>query len=1080
MKQMIVFLGIACLCGTVFAGGENQIRMDAFGGWNWGPISCKWVMASPGWTRTVSANAETFSAVTATEKSVSGTIRAAGKEILLTSELNDGTNGVQRWSGKLAAADFPVMEHVGCEVRIPAGKAGRILLNGKSVELPREFSRTALGWCSGNPCTVEIETGEGTLRIKGALFAALQDQRRWSDCFILRINGLQSPPGKYAQEYAAEMELSVIPVHCRMIDLSSSATTGFRDETANDGIGGWTDQGRSNDLRMMTPGEKKFSGIRFQILDPAENSGKSCIVLSGASGKFPRESRISVTSGRGGSHLYLLHAAAWVPRGGQPIGNIKVVYDNGGSETFSVLAGRDCGNWWVSSSFENAAVAWEADGLESRVGLYASAFPLNGNVKEIVLTAEKGPVWMVCALSLADRRIPFSAPLKRKLTVQAGKEWIPVEFSRWTEPGSPLDFSGTLDASAGKYGRVVADAGGHFSFENAPGKRIRFLGVNLCLGACFPEKKDAERMVQTIASVGYNAVRFHHFENLLLDGNASGLTFKAEMLDRFQYFMSLLKKRGIYYTLDLYCSRKIRPEDGVRNWKSGYGPAQFKLLVPFEESAMKCWETYARELLTRKNPYTGMSLADDPALSVVNLHNENGLPLLFLTENHPELIAHCLEHYYRYLQERGLDTPANRKLRDSLFLDFLNTVQRKAIRHQTAFLRKTLGTRILITDLNNQTGYSLNSLRREFDVIDNHTYWAHPEFPAKKWSTPTKYSQASPLALGAAHSREVMATRIFGKPFILTEVNHCAPNRFRPEYAPVFGAYAALQDWDGIYRFAWLHSIRAYRNRKALHGFDAGNDPLPQLSDRLVHALFVRGDVAPAPGAAGLWFREDQVKSLKGAAGEETRSFTWLGLYTKIGVFYGKTGSDASVGLNLFSNWAATLPKPLKQALEQALERKPVRSETGEILIAPSEKRFSVVTPKSEAISCSGAAEGKVLQVRNVAGPQSFALISLDGKTFQESRSLLFLHLADTANSGMVFENASGTLLLDWGGAPVLLRKTSADIILRLPHEWKVETLDLSGRKTGTVPTVHDSAGLRFRADTGMRKGGVMAYHLTR
>ena len=78
------------------------------------------------------------------------------------------------------------------------------------------------------------------------------------------------------------------------------------------------------------------------------------------------------------------------------------------------------------------------------------------------------------------------------------------------------------------------------------------------------------------------------------------------------------------------------------------------------------------------------------------------------------------------------------------------------------------------------------------------------------------------------------------------------------------------------------------------------------------------------------------------------------------------------------------------------------------------------------------------------------------------------------------FENASGTLLLDWGGAPVLLRKASADIVLRLTRDWKIETLDLSGRATGTVPVVHDSEGLKFRADTGMRKGGVMAYHLTR
>jgi hypothetical protein len=45
------------------------------------------------------------------------------------------------------------------------------------------------------------------------------------------------------------------------------------------------------------------------------------------------------------------------------------------------------------------------------------------------------------------------------------------------------------------------------------------------------------------------------------------------------------------------------------------------------------------------------------------------------------------------------------------------------------------------------------------------------------------------------------ATRVFGKPFTVTEYNHAAPNECQAECVPMIFAYAALQDWDAVFLF---------------------------------------------------------------------------------------------------------------------------------------------------------------------------------------------------------------------------------------------------------------------------------------
>ena len=79
----------------------------------------------------------------------------------------------------------------------------------------------------------------------------------------------------------------------------------------------------------------------------------------------------------------------------------------------------------------------------------------------------------------------------------------------------------------------------------------------------------------------------------------------------------------------------------------------------------------------------------------------------------------------------------------------------------------------------------------------------------------------------------MMPTLIFGKPFTVTEFNYVCPNRHRAEGGPLIGAYASLQNWDGLFRFSRAPHSAFVVKQQPLDVFEAANDPLAQLSERL-------------------------------------------------------------------------------------------------------------------------------------------------------------------------------------------------------------------------------------------------------
>ncbi len=189
----------------------------------------------------------------------------------------------------------------------------------------------------------------------------------------------------------------------------------------------------------------------------------------------------------------------------------------------------------------------------------------------------------------------------------------------WNDVSPGLtNLSGWLEKPAGKSGFVVAKDGHLF----AGGRRIRLLGVNLCFSACFPRHEDADQIAPRMARFGINCVRLHHMDTsaspqgLLKDDRR---TVDPAQLERLDYLISRLKANGIYVDMNLHVGRNFPglPE--------GPGISFDKGLDHFMPQMIEMQHEYARDLLMHVNPYTGKSYADEPAVALIEISNEDGL-----------------------------------------------------------------------------------------------------------------------------------------------------------------------------------------------------------------------------------------------------------------------------------------------------------------------------------------------------------------------------------------------------------------------------------------------------------------------
>lgn len=197
--------------------------------------------------------------------------------------------------------------------------------------------------------------------------------------------------------------------------------------------------------------------------------------------------------------------------------------------------------------------------------------------------------------------------------------WFPFSVLDLAGPdtaGSELDLSFLSPEPAGAHGFLKAK--GEYLMDDR-GQAIRLFGVNLTDFHPLMPKEFAEPSAKRLQQLGINAVRLHYFD---WDVEPSGIlnkdrqTLNPAKLDQLDNLIAQLGRHGIWVDLNLHVAR------GYPNMPAGWhamGKGLDFLHEPYIQSQMQ----YARDLLGHVNPYTKKRLADDPAIAIIEINNEN-------------------------------------------------------------------------------------------------------------------------------------------------------------------------------------------------------------------------------------------------------------------------------------------------------------------------------------------------------------------------------------------------------------------------------------------------------------------------
>jgi len=646
---------------------------------------------------------------------------------------------------------------------------------------------------------------------------------------------------------------------------------------------------------------------------------------------------------------------------------------------------------------------------------------------------------------------------------------------------------------------------GHFYTPG--GKRFRVWGVNLTGGACYPEKADAPKVARLLASMGINGVRFHFLDSdwgeersIFRYDTATTRVFNPDHLDRLDYFVAELKKQGICSNFNLNVGRNYREKDGVPFYEY-LGMA--KAVTLFNHRIIALQKEYANMLLTHRNPYTGKEYRNEPALAFLEIVNENSLVEAWFTGrlrgthtstrtstwiDIPPYYAAELTLKYNAWLDRKLSNDQLEALRKEAGVDagtliprldpdefdeasefrfhtearFIMETENEFYWGMYRYLKDSVKVNQLVaanSDHNHyKSGYALLSSTSRLDYVDGHVYWQHPSYGTDPETGERTFAiDNTPMVNDPLWSTPVQLSRsaVRGKPYTVSETNHPYPNEYACEGYPVLGAYALLQDWDGIYFYTFEHDDPSRWKKKNPGHFDILNDPVKMANLRAGALMFHRGDVEPANTIVLRHYDEPGII-------EAIREDPAPGPYYTPG-FPGVIPLISKTRIASFSGGENHFP--------ELTEKKIIESETGELAwhVDGGKGAVMVNTPGTQALTGFSQITGNLatenLQAMPLNDFATVVLTSLDGRPIDSSDKLLLTITARSILSRAGW-NKERTTLTEWGETPYKIEQVTGKVSLTGLTSRKQVTvypLDGTGNPAGDpVPAVKKNGAWVF------------------
>jgi hypothetical protein len=363
---------------------------------------------------------------------------------------------------------------------------------------------------------------------------------------------------------------------------------------------------------------------------------------------------------------------------------------------------------------------------------------------------------------------------------------------------------------------------------------------------------------------------------------------------------------------------------------------------------------------------------------------------------------------------------------------FLAETEKAYFDGMRSFLKKDLGVKALVTGTIVFGPLGLYA-QSDMDYVDAHAYWQHPHFPGRSWDLGNwTVGQVAMVDKPEESTLPALsACRLEGKPFTVSEYNHCAPNDYQAECVPMLASWAAAQDWDGIWLFSYSHRTNDFDRECFDSFFDIDANPAKWGFMPAGAAIFREGGVQP--------FTHCRVQGLGGDGADP------LGELARLHLKFGSrmmaaANSRGRMGLTELLN--ERLAVTLKGA--NTVTTQPGKNPDMEWKVSEGGQGLFKVTGRGARVLVgTGLGEsGKRFAAR--------AETTMDGRSLDLSEAVLVTACGRCENTGMQFSADRRTVGRNWGKAPVGLQPAEGPMTLP-PGQWKCMALAPDGTARAEV-----------------------------